>query len=306
MPVATSCVRCADPDVQRLVERWLADAAIDPPRPLELVLTTPDQPWAGRDLRPYWPQAELRFHYGPPDGGVRVVWRDGQGHATCPAGSTSAAIALARSSVPDRDRWLRPFLLPVILVLLQRAGWHHIHAATARDKSGRGWLIAGNERAGKSTTTALLASSGWAVGTDDTAFLIDGSDRIEAAAWRAPIALRDGGIALLERTGGVPLQRRAKTGFSPEDLGATWLPRSPIDVVALAVVHGGPTRIDEITPAAAVRDLLSWSGLFRVEPGDAQRHLDLVARLTRQARCVRLHLGRDLADRPDRLAELVP
>jgi len=265
-----------------------------------------DNAWAGADPRTVLHQAGLRFHYGPPDHAVRIVWHDGLGHAWVPPGTTRALVELVRGIAPDGERWQRPFLLPVLLVLLRRAGWHHIHAATARDPDGRGWLIAGDAQSGKSTTAALLATRGWAVGTDDTAFLVTDAHAVAAAAWREPIALREGGRALLARSGGLPLERRQKTGFTPEDLGGTWLERVPIDIVAVAAIHDGPTRLDPLKPSVAMAELLSWSRFFVLEPDRAQQHLDLVARLVEQADCFRLLLGRDIFDHPDLLRELAP
>jgi hypothetical protein len=189
---------------------------------------------------------------------------------------------------------------------LRRVGWHHIHAACARDPDGRGWLIAGDAHVGKSTTAALLATRGWAVGTDDTAFLVAGAPAVAAAAWREPIALREGGLALLAPAGGLPLARRRKTGFTPEELGGTWLERIAIDIVAIAALHDGPTRLEPLPRAAAMPQLLSWSRFFVLDADLAQAHLDLVARLVEQSACFRLLLGRDMFDHPDLLRELAP
>jgi hypothetical protein len=223
-----------------------------------------------------------------------------------PAGARHASIELQREAAGALDHWLRPFLLPVVIVLLRRAGWHHIHAATARDPAGRGWLIAGDAQAGKSTTAALLATRGWGVGTDDTAFLVAGPAPVYVTAWRDPIALRDGGLALLERGGGLRLARRRKTGFTPEELGGEWLERVAVDIVALARVHDGPTRLEPLPRPAAMGELLSWSKFFVLEPALAQEHLDLVARLLEHAACFRLTLGRDMFDQPDLLGALLP
>jgi hypothetical protein len=300
-------VQASDAALAERVRRWVDAAALAPPRSIALTLRLVDRPWSGTDERPHLRQPGLRFHHGAPSDAVRIVWHDGLGHALLPAGAADAVtIELTRTAAAEPDHWLRPFVLPVLLVLLRRAGWHHVHGAVARDPRGRGWLIAGNAHAGKSTTAAWLATRRWAVGTDDTALLANGGTRVEAVSWREPIALRDGGLELLARArGGTPLARRGKTGFFPEDLGGTWLPRVPVDVVALARLHDGPTTVEPVRAAVAVAELLSWSLLFMVDPADAQRHLDLVARLAQQATCVRLALGRDLIERPLALEDLV-
>lgn len=295
---------CADGALRAAVGDWLATAAPHAPPGPSLALELVGAPWSGADGRAVFHQPDLEFFYGPPDHGVRVVWRGGRGHAQIAPPGLHARVELLRDDAADVERWRRPFLLPVLLVLLQRAGWHHIHAMSARDPDGRGWLVAGDSGAGKSTTAALLASRGWAVGGDDTAFLVDDPVAVHAAAWREPIALRDGGRALLDHGGGAWQARRGKTAFTPEELGGSWLERVRVDVVASAALHDGPTRLETVAPGALLGELLSWSRLFVIAPDLAQRHLDLLGRLVRQARCYRLHLGRDLIDRPERLREL--
>jgi hypothetical protein len=55
----------------------------------------------------------------------------------------------------------------------------------------------------------------------------------------------------------------------------------------------------------ALAELVRWSAWVMLEPDLAQDHLDVLTRLTGQARCFRVTLGRDLFTRPNRLVELV-
>jgi hypothetical protein len=299
-------VHCAQPALRAAVEAWLADSRLLPPRPLELSIEVANAAWTGEDGRRVLRQPLLTYYYGEPGNLIRLVWRDGLGHAVVAPGSSRAEVRVERSLAERPESWLRPFLLAVVTALLRRVGWNHIHAATAADPTGRGWLIAGDAHSGKSTTAALLATRGWAVGTDDTAFLVDGAQPIEALAWREPIALREGGYDLLRLDGGLKLPQRRKTGFFPEELGGRWAAKVVPDVVAIAALHDGPTRLEPLRSSLAVADLLSWSLLFIVEPEGAQRHLELVTRLAAQARCYRLFLGRDIFGHPDLLTELAP
>jgi hypothetical protein len=297
-------VFCDVPALRGAVEGWLVDSRLIPPRPIELRITLVDEAWGGVDPRPCLRQPDLALYYGPPDNEQRLVWRDGVGHALVAPGSGSAAVAITSELADKPERWLRPFLLLVVAALLRGAGWNHIHAATAMDPMGRGWLIAGDSNSGKSTTAALLASRGWSVGTDDTAFLVDGTTPVEVLGWHEPIALRNGGYQLLGLKGGQLLARRHKTGFLPEELGGRWVHSVTPDIVAIAAIHDGPTRLESLRPALAVADLLSWSLLFIADPGGAQRHLELVTRLAAQCRCYRLRLGRDIFEHPDLLSAL--
>lgn len=297
-------MHCDRPALRTAVETWLAESRLLPPRPLDLNITVTGEAWTGEDARQILHQPLLTYYYGAPDDSIRLVWRDGLAHAVLCQGSTCADVAVERSLAERPETWLRPFLLAVVTALLRRVGWNHIHAATAVDPDGRGWLIAGDAHSGKSTTAALLATHGWGVGTDDTAFLIDGASPVEALAWREPIALREGGYELLRLSGGLTLPQRRKTGFFPEELGGRWVASIAPDVVAIAALHDGPTRLEPLRAPLAVADLLSWSLLFIVEPERAQRHLELVTRLAAQARCYRLLLGRDIFTHHDLLMHL--
>jgi hypothetical protein len=190
-------------------------------------------------------------------------------------------------------------------VLLRRVGWFHLHAATANDPTGRGWLVAGNAHAGKSTTAALLAASGWQVGTDDAAWLEQQGDTVRVHTCHAPIALRDGGRRLLARAGGIPLPDRGKIGYWPEDLGGVWTPLVTPQIVIFTTVGNVRTTAVPIPRPVALAELVRWSAWVMLEPEVAQRHLDALAALTGQARCYRVRLGRDLFARPNRLIELV-
>lgn len=303
-PDVTIRVHCESSVLRTAVEVWLADSRLVPPRPLDLNIAVTDEAWTGADTRRVLRQPLLTYYYGAPDHSIRLVWREGLGHALVAPGSTSADVLVARSIAVQPQTWMRPFLLAVVTALLRRVGWSHIHAATAVDPAGRGWLVAGDAQSGKSTTAALLATHGWGVGTDDTAFLVDGTSPVEALAWREPIALREGGYELLRLNGGLSLPQRRKTGFFPEELGGRWVRAVAPDVVAITALHDGPTRLEPLRASLAVADLLSWSLLFIVEPERSQSHLELVARLAAQARCYRLYLGRDIFVHPDLLMEL--
>src|SRR6185436_19838192 len=176
---------------------------------------------------------------------------------------------------------LRSFLLVTLIFLWKRDGHFHMHAGTAVDPSGRGWLLVGNSQSGKSTTTALLAARGWAVGTDDIAFLTAAGERAGVVGFRSPIALRPGGAELLGRTGGVTMPARGKTGYWPEDLGARWVQTVEPDIVVFTEVSGPATKMTRASPAEVMRGLLQWSIWVMFEPTGAQEHLDLLSRLGR-------------------------
>jgi hypothetical protein len=194
----------------------------------------------------------------------------------------------------------------VLVFLLRRVGWHHVHAAVARDPRGRDWLFAGDAQSGKSTTAALLSTWGWAVGSDDITFLALDGGSVEAISQRAPIALRPGGFALLGLSGGTAARGGRKMAFFPEELGGSWAARVTPQVLILPRIEGGVTRATPVRPHEALVELVRWSAWVALEPGLAQAHLDLLNALARQARCYRLALGPDVFAHRDLFMELVP
>jgi hypothetical protein len=297
-------VRCDDAGVRAGLVAWLDALRLDIPAPLTLDVTIGDVPPAEQSP-PVFEQPEVRFYRGGGGRGVWLAWDVAPAMAEVPHDSTTASVRLSPAAGHQLDRCTRTFLMAVVIVLARQAGWYHLHAATAIDPDGRGWLIAGNAHAGKSTTAALLAASGWRVGTDDAAFLELQDGRIVVHTCRARIALREGGRRLLARAGGVALKARNKVGYWPEDLGGVWTPRIDPEIIIFTTVGRARTHAEPLGRLAAATELVRWSAWVVLEPDLAQAHLDLLARLTQQARCFRVTLGRDLFARPNRLIELV-
>lgn len=297
-------VQCQDPVVRAALEAWLAGLRLSAPARLLLTVTVSEQQPEplGDSL---FEQPEVRFGSGPGGRGVRVVWDHAPAFADLAGGATEASVILSPGAVARMERCTRSFLLAVVILLLRRVGWYHLHAATAIDPEGHGWLFTGNAHVGKSTTAALLATSGWQVGTDDMAFLERCPERIQVHTTHAPIALREGGRKLLAQAGGIVLPDRGKVGFWPEDLGGVWTPLVTPDIVIFPTVGRTRTTAQPIARAEALAELVRWSAWVMLEPDLAQPHLDVLAQLAGQARCYRVTLGRDLFARPNRLIELV-
>jgi hypothetical protein len=214
-------------------------------------------------------------------------------------------VILSPKAVENLQESTRTFFLTVLIFLLRRAGWHHVHGATAVDLEGRGWLFAGDSGSGKSTTVALVASRGWAVGTDDIAFLAPVLDRVEVLGFRSPIALRSGGRDMLGRAGGIPLSDRGKMGYWPDELGGTWVRRVEPEIVLFTTVGGDRTHVEPVGPGQRLAQLVRWSAWVVVEPSLADEHLALLTRLAGQSRAYQVSLGRDLFRNPDLLLELI-
>lgn len=302
---STVRLTCNEPRVQASLRAWLDHSGLVPPVPLTLDVRVVESIPPEENAGPVFEQPTVEIRAGSPPGAVRISWTRAPATAALAPGATSACVLLSPAAVARLEECAQSFMVTVLIFLLRRAGWHHVHAATALDPTGRGWLITGNGCAGKSTTAALLASRGWPVGTDDIAFLAPAGERVAVEAYHAPIALRRGGYELLNRAGGVALERRRKVAYWPEELGSRWAPRVEPDVLLFTSVGNGRTEIQPLGPRETLAELVRWSAWVVLEPELAQQHLDLIARLARQARRYRVTLGHDLFTHPERLEELV-
>jgi hypothetical protein len=304
MPGSSILVRCDDGAVKTAIETWLTGLSLEAPAGLVLdVAITDDALPEVTDV--VFEQPDVRFARGAGGRGLIVVWMEAPAVAVLPAADTTASIRLSSEAARQMDLCIRTFMMSVLIVLLRRVGWYHLHAATAIDPQGRGWLIAGNTHAGKSTTAALLAANGWRVGADDAAWLVRRDHRVVVHTTRAPIALREDGHRLLARDGGVQLTDRGKVGYTPEDLGGVWTPLVDPEVVIFTAVGTSSTSAHPLDRRSALAELVRWSAWVVLEPDLAQAHLDVLTSLTRQTRTFRVTLGRDLFAHPNRLIELI-
>jgi hypothetical protein len=295
-----------DPAVLHALTAWLAESRMPLPAGLELRVDVVDQVPEVDDPREIFPQAEVQIRAGEPLGWVHLTWLRAPAFARIEADRPVAQVLLSPKAAAEMDALLRSFLLVTLIFLWKRDGRYHVHAGTAIDSKGRGWILIGNSCSGKSTTTALLASRGWQISTDDIAFLGGTGPRAEVMGFRSPIALRSGGFELLGKAGGIPLEKRRKTGFWPEDLGASWVQTIEPEILVFTEIGGDRTTLTALSPAEVIRGLMQWSMWVLFEPTAAQEHLDLLARLGRQARCYKATLAPDLFSAPGALEDFLP
>lgn len=296
---------CDDPALALALRTWLDGSRLEWPGRFRIDATVVDAIPDAADARESFPQPELLIQAGPPDGTVRIRWMPGLAEAVVHATEPSVVVRFTPAAVAELEHAERGFLLVMLLFVLRRLGWYHVHGAALVDPGGRGWMLVGNSKTGKSTTTALLASRGWGVGTDDIAFLRDEGTQVGVLGFHSTIALRTGGRDLLGAAGGVDLTRRGKTGYLPEDLGGRWAPIVVPQVILFPVV-GERTTITPMAPRAVLTSLIKWSLWVMFEEVHAQEHLDLLARLAGQARCYEATVGPDLFRNPSLLTELLP
>ncbi len=303
-------LRTSHPVVQALVSTWITDARLEVPRPVTLVIDVGPLPEATHDPEIVFRHGRMAVHRGPGAGTLTLDW-PGFGVAVLELGSTTAHVTITEAGLERTNELLRAFLLTVGIVLVRRAGLHHVHGATLQDPQKRGWLIAGTSGSGKSTTTALMARNGWSVGTDDIAFITagDAEHTTDVVAWREQLALLEDAVVATGHSGGTALAARGKngkTGWFVEDLGTKWVARITPEVLLFPAVRAdSPTVLTPIRSRDALGRLMQFSAWVALEADLADEHLQLMTQLVKQSRAFDLSLGRDLFERPDMLLDVL-
>ena len=271
---------CNDAAAERLLREWLDGTRLAWPGAFTLTIHTGATCPFPPDTRQTFFQAGIAIQAGPDSGTVRVTWESPAAAAEVHASRPEATIWLSPAAVMQIDAASRSFLLIVLVFVMRRLGWYHVHGAALIDPKGRGWLIAGDSNCGKSTTTALMATRGWQIGTDDIGFLAMRGDKVVSMGVRTRIALRPGGVALLGATGGDVMTQRQKEGFWPEELGGAWAPIIVPEIVAFprigertAVSRSTPThravKHRDVVPLGIVRTAVCAGAPGRAGPGCA-------------------------------------
>ena len=299
-------ISCTDPVVSAALTAWLVESRMRLPAGLKLRIDVVDTVAAVPDPREVFPQGDVEIRAGEPLGWVHLTWRAAPAWARIEADRAEATVQLSRAALDQMDYCLRSFLLITFIFLFKRDHRFHMHAATAIDPHGRGWMLIGDSCSGKSTTSALFAARGWQVSTDDIAFVVDGGDRVAVEGFRSPLALRAGGQKLLGRTGGIPFPERAKNGFLPEELGGNWVPKVAPEIILFTLIGDTRTTLVPAPKSEIIREMMQWSMWVMFEPTAAQEHLDLIMRLGAQARCFRASFAPDLFDAPNALEDFLP
>jgi hypothetical protein len=300
-------VRSADPDLRATLTGWLEGSGLDWPGVIELAVDVVGELPVRQDDREVFTQPDLMIQAGPPAGTVRIHWSGGPAEAIVHPTEPRAELLLTPGALRDFELAERGFLLVVLLFVLRRVGWYHVHCAALRDPGGRGWMFVGQSGSGKSTTSALLARTGWSVTTDDIGFLVDGGAAVAVAGYRSPIALRAGGRDLLQASDGIDFVRRGKTGYHADLLGGSWAASVMPELILFPTVDpAASTSVIPMSPRETITSLIASSVWVLFEAVHAQEHLDMLGRLCGQSRAFRATLGPDLVASPSLLQDLIP
>lgn len=239
----------------------------------------------------------------PADGETLLRNIDGTVHAVVERNARRAAIRMCPAlEEGGRDDMRVAFGLAVTL-LMGHVGHAVVHAAAVVAPDGRAWLLAGDSRAGKSSTTAALVAAGWDYLSDDSVVLSPERSGQAAAGicvegWRSGFSLDRGW------RDGVATGDRVETD-SVAIGGGRWLPTASLaGAIFPCVSADAPTALGAISQANAFVELVRQSPWLLADRGAAPA----VAALLCHAAVLpvsRLSLGADSYARPERLAAVL-
>jgi len=223
-----------------------------------------------------------------------VAWITGpSGCARVDAGAGEATIELGAAATE-----VAPLLSLVTALLLARVGRYLLHCAAVSEPDGGVWLLAGDSRAGKTTTALNLARAGWSLLSDDHVVVLRGSHGWQVEGW--PRALHpDAGWR-----DGVITHRRDV--LDPRHIDIRLERTGPLDAVLLPRIARDAERSG--IAAASSSDTLTmllrqtaWSLADRTVAADVLRDLaDMAA-----APSFHLMLAPDTFREPERLHDLL-
>lgn len=194
---------------------------------------------------------------------------------------------------------VQPMLTISSALLLGRIGQMLLHAGAVVTDGGRGWLVVGDARSGKSTTTVSLAASGWRLLSDDQVVLrrFRGSD-LRVEGWLRPIHLDDGW------TRRSPTGNRTTVGPSALGLHLTQGPVRIAGTLHTVVVANRPTKASALAAASAFTGLVRQSPWLLADRTVAPSSVELLSALALLPRYA-ISLGRDTFGDPRALRDRV-
>ncbi|WHZ28352.1 MAG: hypothetical protein OJF51_003150 [Nitrospira sp.] len=216
------------------------------------------------------------------------------------------------STVPSTPPTLhRDLFLYSLLWLLRAQGWYAAHAACLTTGDG-GCLMIADSSSGKSTLALGLVQAGWHYLADDAILLRSyNNEDVEVRPLRRDLYLGPEAATLFPDTQGYwqpcLLREDTKQRLDMEALYHSQLRNTCFPDLLLfpTIVDAPKSRLIPIEKAEALYRLIQQSALPTIDPQMAPEHLDILARLVRQTRHVRLLAGQDLAHDPRRIAQIL-
>jgi hypothetical protein len=235
-----------------------------------------------------------------PAPGLSVIRNEnGAVHGTVDRGARRATLRV-RSELTAPERADAGVALGVAVTLLAgHVGHALVHAGAVVPPGGGAWLLVGDSRSGKSTSTAALVAAGWDYLSDDSVMLSPAAgDRVLVEGWRRGFRL--------DRDAGAHASADARMFIEEDALGGgAWRASAPLGGVLFPMVRADETtRLEPISRVDAFAALVRQSPWLLADRGASPQCASLLAHAT-ETPMARLVLGTDSHRRGDLLAEVL-
>lgn len=228
---------------------------------------------------------------------LRYLTVDSRARVTADVGQCRAA-GFIENSYLDSE-WLIAHLIfyPLWGQLLKERGLFPLHAA-GLVKNGNAILIPGRSGSGKSTLSLQLVKAGYGLLSDDTVLLRQKGGKVEAMSFPEEINVSEQTVELfpeLSRVKNFTVNKlRQKSSFSIEELYPDSIVDSSMPALLIfpQIAEVESTRVEPMSKTEALTLGMRY-GFFFLDPSTTGRHFEILSLLAKQARCYRLHSGRD-------------
>jgi hypothetical protein len=186
---------------------------------------------------------------------------------------------------------------------MRRCGLYELHASGAIEPETRaGVLLVGPSGSGKSTALTQLAAAGWRYLSDDKLLLFDSGECVKARALRRVFAVTRPTVESTALAGSEQFMREPapfdpnKTRFEPQSIFPGGFvescePRFIFFSTLTREPESGARALTQTESMARLIRICPWAGYDRPA---ARGHLDVLARLAKQAEAYELRAGTDL------------
>ena len=228
--------------------------------------------------------------------------------ARCDINSGEVSVLYTESEATNMSVLSHPLFTIPLAELLKHRGLYMVHAA-GLGLDGKGILIAGASGAGKTTLTLALLRAGFDLLGDDTTFLTNRSDGLQALAFPDEIDVTAETVGLfpeLQDLAQEPLANgRRKWSIAPSAIYDSRIINqcAPRMLVFPRVAEGKESVLTPMPKDEALLEVMC--NVLRTEASAAQAHLDALALLVQRCSCFRLQTGRDFHAVSDILRSVV-
>ncbi|MCL6106437.1 MAG: hypothetical protein M1309_03690 [Actinobacteria bacterium] len=281
--------------VDGLLDGFKTEAAIEDPA-IEFSIFSRDELDGGLDapegtpLLYDWDAVKI-LHAGD----RRYLQLDRRGRVSADLSQSRAAGFVLRESLDYAWLISHQVFYPLWGQMMKEHGLYPFHAA-GLTRSGSAFLFPGRSGSGKSTLSLELVGSGYGFLSDDTVFLRESNEVVDALSFPEEINVTDETRKLIPELDKVKKFNidtfRQKSSFAIESLFPACQQDSGVPSIIMfpEVTGSDSTAFLPMTRTEALAFSMRF-GFFFIDPSTTGRHFEILSLLVKQAQCYRLMTG---------------